>query len=177
MRYLLMMLAVVLAGCGTTRDFRDYLTAQHSVTELSIKEQKPLVRIEAQPGQQITGLAKIEVYAPQAIPQIQQARPNEWAAVANNAIDKLGGVGQVIATGRAVVGIADVVGDAATAGYGYIQAPGAVTNIGDNSGANSGNSGRLAGGDVTDSTQPPVIVRPDVVRPDVVQIPTQVIVP
>ena len=175
MRIILMMLALVLAGCAST-DFRDYLTAQHAANELAMKEQKPLFRLTAQDGQSITGLKSIEVFTPQAPAQIQQARPNEWAGVLNNAISVAGGVGQVIATGRAAVGIADSVGKAATAGYGFIQSPGAVTTttIGANSGANSGNSGRLAGGDVTDSTHAPTVVEQP--APVVVTQPQPVIV-
>jgi hypothetical protein len=84
-----------------------------------------------------------------------------------------------VSTNAAFVGLA-----------GKIQAPAAnvttttTTTIGANSGANSGNSGRLAGTSITDNTstptvvvQPaPVIVRPEVVQPVVIQ-PTTPVVP
>lgn len=160
MRYLLMMLALVLAGCSTTGEYRDYLTATHEGHKLALQNQKPLVEIEAAEGQVITGLKAVRVYTPVSAPVVQQARPNEWAGVANNALGVIGSLGGVYLGGKAAEGLATAVGSAATAGYGYIQAPGAVTTttIGANSGANSGNSGRLAGGDVTDSTHAPTVV-------------------
>ncbi|MCK0507902.1 hypothetical protein [Aromatoleum anaerobium] len=174
MRYIMMMLAaLLLAGCSTSGEYRDYLTAQHEANKLAAN-QPPLFRLTAQDGQAITGLKSVEVFMPQAPAQIQQARPNEWAGVLNNAISTAGGVGQVIATGRAAVGIADSVGKAATLGYSHIQAPGAVTTIGDNSGANSGNSGRIAGGDQIDSTSAPtVVLQPE---PVVVEQPAPLVV-
>jgi hypothetical protein len=84
-----------------------------------------------------------------------------------------------VSTNAAFVGLA-----------GKIQAPAAnvstttTSTVGANSGANSGNSGRLAGTSITDNTstptvvtQPaPVIVRPEVVQPVVIQ-PTTPVVP
>ncbi len=70
-----------------------------------------------------------------------------------------------ISTNQAFVGIA-----------GKIQAPAAnvTTTIGANSGANSGNSGRLAGTSITDNTSTPTVVTqpaPVIVRPEVVRTP------
>ena len=173
MKYLLMMLALVLAGCAST-EYRDYLTAAHEGHKLALQAQKPLVEIEAQEGQTITGLKAVRVYTPVAAPQVQQARPSEWAGVMNNALGVVGSLGGVYLGGKAAEGLANAVGGAATAGYQYIQAPGAVTNIGDNSGANSGNSGRIAGGDVIDSTHAPTVVtQPD---PVVVTQPAPVVI-
>jgi hypothetical protein len=73
-----------------------------------------------------------------------------------------------VSTNAAFVGLA-----------GKIQAPAAnvttttSTSIGANSGANSGNSGRLAGTSITDNTSTPTVVTqpaPVIVRPEVVQL-------
>lgn len=149
---------LALTGCASSGEYRDYLTAQHAVNELSVKEQKPLVRIEAQPGQQITGLAKIEVYAPQAVATVQQSRPNEWAGVANTALGITGTALGIKLGGDAAIGLAGAVGKGANHGYQFVNP--------------------------TPVVAPEVqVVRPEVVQPvvvttpapEVVRIPTQVI--
>lgn len=175
---LVILTALVLAGCASSGEYRDYLTASHKGHELALTQQKPLVRIEAMPGQSITGLKSVEVYTPVQAPAVQQARPSEWAGVLNNAVGVAGTVLGIHYAGRAAIGLADSVGASANAGYAHVQAPGAVTttstNIGDNSGANSGNSGRIAGGDVIDSTHTPTVVTQP--APVVVEQPAPIIV-
>lgn len=157
---------VVLCGCSTDKDYLAYLQAQQEANKQAAAEQKPLVRLTAQPGQQITGLAGLEVYTPTAAPVIQQAAPSQWASVANTALGVVGTVAGITAAGHAAVGIANSVGTAATTGYAHVQAPGASYSYGANSGANSGNTGQIAGtsqatATPTTITQPaPVIVQP-----------------
>ena len=177
-------LLLMLSGCSTMGDYQAYLSAQGDANRQALETQKPLVRITAQPGQPITGLASLEVYTPTAAPIIQQARPNEWAGVLGQGLAITGTVMGIREAGKAAVGLADSVGRAGTAGYPFIQAPQATvttttidasnrsttstSSVGDNSGSNSGNSGRIAGADITDSTgtptgvtQPaPVVVTP-----------------
>lgn len=176
---LVILTALVLAGCASSGgEYRDYLTASHKGHELALTQQKPLVRIEAMPGQSITGLKSVEVFTPVQAPVVQQARPSEWAGVLNNAVGVAGTVLGIHYAGRAAIGLADSVGSAANVGYAHVQAPGAVTttstSIGDNSGANSGNSGRIAGGDVIDSTHAPTVVTQP--APIVIEQPAPVIV-
>lgn len=124
---LMVMFAVLLAGCATDKDYAAYLAAQAAANDKAAADQKPLVRLVAQDGQAITGLHSLEVYTPAAAPVIQQARPNEWVGVVQTAVGVTGTVLGIRAAGHAAVGLADSVGRAGTAGYKYIQAPGATT--------------------------------------------------
>lgn len=63
------------------------------------------------------------MYAPSAAPVIQQAKPNEWTAVASQALSVVGTVGGIVATGKAAVGIAREVRLGSTAGYSHVQTP------------------------------------------------------
>ena len=160
----------VLTGCASTSNYDAYLSAQSAANKLAVSEQKPLVRLTAQPGQAITGLAGLEVYMPGTAPTIQQARPNEWAGVVGQGLSVVGTVLGIKYTGQAAIGLADSVGRSGTAGYAHIQAPAAnvstatttssvtTSSIGDNSGSNSGNSGRISGEsmDTTSSVTQPV---------------------
>ena len=104
---------LMLAGCSTTGDYQAYLSAQSDTNRQALEAQRPLVRITAQPGQSITGLANVTS--------------------------------------------TDMSNRSTTS-----------STVGDNSGSNSANSGRIAGADITDSTgtatvvtQPaPVVVTP-----------------
>lgn len=137
---LILLAALVVAGCATDKDYAAYLAAQSAENQRAMANQKPLVKITAQPGVPITGLESVEVYAPTSAPVVQQARANEWAGVAQTALGVVGTVAGIRAAGQAAVGLADSVGRAGTAGYDHVQATGAVTNttIGANSGAGSG---------------------------------------
>lgn len=182
MKYILLTLAIfTLAGCATDKDYSAYLAAQTAANTQAAHDQKPLVRIEAQEGQTITGLKSVEVYTPTATPVIQQAQPSQWAGVVNTGMGITGTVLGIRAAGTAAIGLADSVGRAGASGYQYIQAPGAVTTstYGANSGANSGNSGNLAGTGST-VTAPIATATPTVVNqpaPVVVLAPNPVIVP
>lgn len=57
--------ALALTACASSysKDYRAYVAAEQARTP---PEKKPLVKITAQEGQQITGLSSIEVYAPDA---------------------------------------------------------------------------------------------------------------
>lgn len=144
---------LALAGCSTSGDYRDYLTAQHAANEIAAKEQKPLFRLTAQDGQPITGLASIEVYMPTAPVQIQQSRPNEFVALGQSALGVVStGLGLKLG-GDAAIGLAGAVGKAANHGYQFINATPVIT---------PGNT----------------IVRPEIVQPppaQIIQVPTQVI--
>lgn len=119
--------AIILAGCASDKEYQTYIAAQTEANRQAAADQKPLIRIEAQEGQTITGLKSVEVYTPTAAPVIQQARPSEWVGVMQTGIGVAGTVLGIRAAGHAAVGLADSVGRAGTTGYQYIQAPGATT--------------------------------------------------
>jgi len=178
-------LSIALAGCASN-DYAQYLTAQSEANRASQDLQKPIVRLTAHPGMPITGLASLEVFAPQQLPVIQQARANEWAGVLGQGLSILGTVGSLYVGGKATLGVANAMAGASTAGYRYIQAPAAnvttttapvttttapvttttttapvsttTSTIGANSGSNSGNSGRISAGSMTDATSTPTVV-------------------
>lgn len=140
---ILMVIAVLASGCASTSDYSQYVTAQQDANRQALEGQKPLVRLTAQPGQAITGLASLEVYAPIQAPVIQQSRPNEWAAVVSQGLGVLGTVGGIVAAGNAASDLATSVGMASTAGYPYIQTPQAnvtTSNVKTTSVTDSGNT-------------------------------------
>ena len=67
-----------------------------------------MLRITAQPGQPITGLASIEVYGPGM--SIQQEKDNEWARVVSSGLQVVGVVGGIVAAGRASEDLVNAVG-------------------------------------------------------------------
>lgn len=98
------------AGCakGIDPNYAAYLKTAAN------KEQKPLVEIKAVPGQQITGLASITVYAPgQSVARLEQYKPPPphpvWG-VLGSAIRAASVVGSIWAAGDAAKGLANAVG-------------------------------------------------------------------
>ncbi len=94
----------LLTGCASTDSYGRYLSAQSA----AIKSQKPILKITAQPGQPITGLASIEVYGPGM--NIQQEKDNEWARVVTAGIQTVGVVGGIVAAGQASQDLVNAVG-------------------------------------------------------------------
>jgi hypothetical protein len=105
---LIVLFAGFLTGCASSDGYQRYLQAQSA----AIKAQKPMLRITAEKGQAITGLASIEVYGPGM--SIQQERPNEWAAVVSSGINVLGVVGGIVAAGQASQDLVNAVGGLGT---------------------------------------------------------------
>lgn len=127
-RSVLVLLAVSLAGCSSTGSYDRYVSGQAAVVQAAIKGQQPLLRIIAQPGQAITGLASIEVYGPLNLPRVEQERPNEWVPVAAALVaGATTGYLQRVSS-RASVSMAEIAVAGATHGYQHVQAPGAVTS-------------------------------------------------
>lgn len=111
---------LTLSGCGG-KAYQSYLEAQLKLTTAALANHKPLVKITAQDGQTITGLSSIEVHAPQALPQVQQQRPNEWAGTIERvAVGALSLGGAKIAA-DAAIGLTREVGRAANHGYHYVN--------------------------------------------------------
>jgi hypothetical protein len=155
--------------------------AQQEANRLHVDTQKPLVRITAQPGMSVTGLAGLEVWMPGTAPIIQQQRPNEWVGVVSQTIGVIGAVGGIYAGGKAAEGLlnsaakfvqpssnistvttTNSTGAVTTSNIGPVTntttGPVTTSTVGDNSGSNSGNSGRLSGTTMTDSTSIPTVV-------------------
>lgn len=107
MKILMGLSLLALSGCAASPDYNTYVRAQSDANAAHV--QKPLLVLEAHDGQPITGLARVEVNMPTQAPVIQQARPNEWAAVVSQGLGILGAVGGVVATGKAMEGVANAV--------------------------------------------------------------------
>jgi hypothetical protein len=101
---LIVLFAGFLTGCASPEAYRNYLSAQSA----AIKAQKPMLRIVAQEGQPITGLASIEVYGPGM--SIQQEKDNEWARVVTSGLQVVGVVGGIVAAGQASQDLVTAVG-------------------------------------------------------------------
>jgi len=152
--------ALALAGCAADKDYFAYLQAQTEANRQHAAEAKPLLKIEAMEGQQITGLKSIEVNAPSQAATIQQSRPNEWAGVATTLISATGAVVGLHVGGQAAIGLANSVGSLRPE---VVMQPAPV---------------QIPAGQVTVVTQPaPVqIPAPITVDPVVVQIPAPTVV-
>lgn len=152
---LALLAAIALAGCASDKDYQTYIAAQQAANTQAAQDQKPLVRLTAQPGQTITGLASLEVFTPQAAPVIQQAQQSGWIGVAHAAVSGSAMVLGGYVAGQAAVGLADSVGRAGTAGYAHVQAPGAVTTN-----TMTGSTGTLGSGSYDATHAPTVVVQP-----------------
>lgn len=167
--FVLLIAASILAGCASTGD-KDYLQAQLAAAKEARADQKPLVKFTAHEGKDITGLASFEVYLPSAAPQLQQARPSEWAGVVGQALGVTGTVLGIRYAGQAAIGLANTVGSSNGVIAGQIQAPGSITTN-TLSGTGTLGSGAYA---TTDTTHAPTVVTQP--APTVVTQPAPVIV-
>jgi hypothetical protein len=189
-------MATALSACAST-DYNTYVRAQQQAFSEAVKAQKPLVEIEAEPGQDIRGLRAVRIYTPVQAPVVQQARPSEWAGVLGDGLKVVGTVLGIKYGVDAAVRLSDSAGRNAAAGYPYVQAPATpqanVTNTSTNTSFTStetnstqsiGGDGVLGSGvygrlDATSAptvvTQPPpvVVTQPD---PTVVYQPPPVVV-
>lgn len=152
---LALLAALALTACASDKDYQTYIAAQQQANQQAAADQKPLVRLTAQPGQNITGLASLEVFTPQAAPVIQQARPNEWVGVINTGLAVTGTVLGIHAGGIAAGRLADSVGRAGTAGYAHVQAPGSTTTN-----TMTSSTGTLGSGSYDATHTPTVVTQP-----------------
>ena len=119
---------LLLTACATGPEYNQYLQAQSEANKQAVEHQKPLVRLVAQPGMAITGLQSLEVYTPSQAPVIQQARPSEWAAVAQTGLSTIATLGGIKLGGDAVIGLASQVRQAGTHGYSFMTPSGPSFN-------------------------------------------------
>ncbi|GHU34240.1 hypothetical protein AGMMS50256_27600 [Betaproteobacteria bacterium] len=190
MRTLIVILLFVLSGCAST-DYNAYLQAQQRAFAEAVSAQKPLVEIEAEPGQDIRGLRAVRIYTPVQAPQVQQARPSEWAATIEKGLGVVGTVLGIKYATDGAVRLSDSVGRGAAAAYPYVQTPQANVNTFNNTRTDTAQSQSIGGNGVLGSgtygtydatsiptvvTQPPpvVVTQPP---PVVVTQPPPVIVP
>lgn len=194
MKAAILLTALVLAGCASP-DYAQYTKAQESIA--TSKSHADVARYKAMSDIAASGDSAAKVAAVMALAmgqnnanaaqQIAAPQPNQalqWASILVPGLTQIYGIranadaamrssdnaaATSAATTAGFVGIASKI---QTAGPSYSYTYGA------NSGANSGNSGRLAGTTMTDATsaptvvyQPaPVVVQPVIVDPVVVQV-------
>jgi hypothetical protein len=115
--------ALLLTGCASDASYIAYLEAQRAAQTTAYQNARPLVKIVAHEGQQITGLAGIEINLPVDTPRVEQQRPSEWAGVASQALGVVGVVGGIYASGKAAKDLAVAVGTANSNIASQIQAP------------------------------------------------------
>jgi hypothetical protein len=186
--------ALALTGCATA-EYQAYADAHKSQAAAQTARYQALAEIAKQGDTTAKVAAVMSLQMGGQQQQASQiAAPKSWA---DHALQWTGlllpTIGQVYSINKQTqVGIAQsnnattlgVSTNAAFVGLaGKIQAPAAnvttttTTTIGANSGANSGNSGRLAGTSITDNTSTPTVVTqpaPVIVRPEVIQPTTPV---
>ena len=116
-------LALILTttGCAPKTADPNYIAYLNTV---KAKKQQPLVKIEALPGKQITGLKSITLYAgggnAGAVQMYRPPAPHPVWGVLSGAIKVAGVVGSIWATGEAFKGVANAVG-ASAGGNSYLS--------------------------------------------------------
>ena len=175
--------AVVLAGCGTTEQYNMYAETQKSIAQANAMAETARYAALAEiaktgdPGARVAAVMSINFGAQGGNgPRVQQVAPPktfgdtalQWTSVLLPSLTNLYGISanRSIATTQSNNAAATAAStNAAFVGMASnIQAPQAsvttTTTIGgnQNTGANSGNSGRIAGSDQTDNTSVPTVV-------------------
>lgn len=190
---LTLLAALALTACASP-DYEQYAKAQESIA--ISKSQSDAARYRAMSDIAVSGDSSAKVAAVMAMAlsqgnaqtqQIAAPQPNQalqWASILVPGLTQIYGIRANADVAMRSSDNAAATSAATTAGFvgiaGKIQAAGPSYTYGANSGANSGNSGRLAGTTMMDATstptvvyQPaPVVVQPVIVDPVVVQVPT-----
>ncbi len=139
------------AGCAGTQERVAYMQAQLKALEMQLKGRKPILVIEAMPGQElkITGLKRLAVYAPRSTnpgsPLIKQYR-DPWANVVTNGLGVVGAVAGIYVGGQAAVELADTVGR-----HAGVHISDALKTTGTNSPVGYTTGGGTGGSTITDS--------------------------
>lgn len=197
MKPIILLLAILaLAGCATqiekqaaTDAFYTGQARHDTAVATAAANVKPVCELEGIPGQSIniSGVSAFRCYASggnnqQAAFQAAPAQQSEFAAGLHEVRETVLGVMPYALGAAAIRGVTrlgDNIQNGSTAGYAHVQSPAASYTYGANSGANSGNSGNLAGTGST-VTAPIATATPTVVNqpaPVVVLAPNPVIVP
>lgn len=183
--------ALALTGCATGQQYTAYSDAHKAQATAQVARYEALAKI-AEMGDTTAKVAAVmslqmgggQSQSQIAAPVSASDRALQWASVLVPGLTQAYMIGQNTKLGMRQSDNAATTSAATTAGFvgiaGKIQAPAAnvststTTTIGANSGANSGNSGRLAGTSITDNTATPTVVLQPV--PLVVTQPAPIIV-
>ncbi len=123
--------ALVLTGCANMAP--QYTEYARAAAEITKAQARPLLLIEAVPGQPITiNAAKVEVNAPSGgLASVGLQAPEDpsktWAPVVGQALGVAGTILGIQSAGRYAVAVGRVVQDTASAGYSALGASGAAT--------------------------------------------------
>jgi hypothetical protein len=162
--------ALALTGCANTSQYQAYAEAHKAQAAAQSARYQALADI-AKMGDTTAKVAAVISLQAGGQNQTQIAAPRsasdqalQWASVLVPAVSQAYMIGQNVKLGMRQSDNATALGVSTNGAFvgiaGKIQAPAAnvTTTIGANSGANSGNSGRLAGTSITDNTHVPTVV-------------------
>lgn len=139
----------------TTSKQTDYSAQVAATQALNGRDRKPIFKLTAAPGQPITGLESLEVYGDEKQIDIPSAPPSAAAQIGLKALDVVKDVATAGIIGSVARNVSNNMREAGTAGYQYVQAPGATTIngtgvVGGGSANSVGGTG-AAGGNYSDS--------------------------
>jgi hypothetical protein len=167
---LTILLAVSLTGCATA-EYQAYADVHKAQAAAQAARYKALADIAAQGDTTAKVAAVMSLQIGSQQPQSQVAAPKsfgdhllQWTSILLPTATQVYSINKQASTSIAQSNNATALGISTNQAFvgiaGKIQAPAAnvTTTIGANSGANSGNSGRLAGTSITDNTSTPTVV-------------------
>jgi hypothetical protein len=184
---------LALTGCANTSQYQAYADAHKAQASAQSARYQALADIAKQGDTTAKVAAVMSLQMGGQQQQSQIAAPKtagdhliQWTSILLPSLTNIYGINKQAQVGIAQSNNATSLGISTNAAFvglaGKIQAPAAnvttTSTIGANSGANSGNSGRLAGTSITDNTSTPTVVTqpaPVIVRPEVIQPPTPVV--
>jgi hypothetical protein len=193
MKTLVIIAALTLTGCATGQQYQAYADAHKAQASAQSARYQALADIAKQGDTTAKVAAVMSLQMGGQQQQSQIAAPKtvgdhliQWTSILLPSLTNIYGINKQAQVGIAQSNNATSLGISTNAAFvglaGKIQAPAAnvttTSTIGANSGANSGNSGRLAGTSITDNTSTPTVVTqptPVIVRPEVIQPPTPVV--
>ena len=185
----------VLTGCASSEQYSAYVEAQREIAVARSQAEAARYRALSDIARQGDTAAKVaavmsiqmgQLSAQTPTQQIQMPRSNseiglQWASVLAPSLTQLYSISRnadvAITQSNNAAAVSQSTNQAFVGIAGRIQAPAPNIVVGGNynSGANSGNSGRIAGGAITDNTSPPLVVTQP--TPIIVTQPEPVIVP
>jgi hypothetical protein len=193
MKALAIVTVLALTGCATNKEYEAYAEAHKAQAAAQSARYQALADIAKQGDTTAKVAAVMSLQMGGQQQQSQIAAPKtvgdhliQWTSILLPSLTNIYGINKQASVGIAQSNNATSLGISTNAAFvglaGKIQAPAAnvttTSTIGANSGANSGNSGRLAGTSITDNTSTPTVVvqpAPVIVRPEVIQPPTPVV--
>jgi hypothetical protein len=165
--------ALALTGCATGQQYQAYADAHKAQAAAQTARYQALADIAKQGDTTAKVAAVMSLQMGGQQQQSQIAAPKtvgdhliQWTSILLPSLTNIYGINKQASVGIAQSNNATALGISTNAAFvglaGKIQAPAAnvttTSTIGANSGANSGNSGRLAGTSITDNTSTPTVV-------------------